>query len=286
MRVGIVGSGNIGTDLMKKLTRNEALSLAGVAGIDPESEGLAQAREAGFIGTAEGLEALLDADPGIEAVFDATSAHAHAHHAEVLAARGVRSIDLTPAALGPLVVPGVSDAAALDAPDVNLITCGAQATVPIVAALSDVAEVSYAEMISTLASKSAGPGTRANIDEFTQTTGRSLEAVGGAGRGKALIVLNPAEPPILMKNTVYARTDGDPAELDAAIRRRVEEVAEYVPGYRLAAEPMLDDPGRVTVMLEVEGAGDYLPKYAGNLDIMTSAAIRVAERMATAEVGS
>jgi acetaldehyde dehydrogenase (acetylating) len=280
MLVGVVGSGNIGTDLMLKLRRSDSLTLAGVAGIDPESEGLALARSHGFIGTSEGLADLLDAAPGIEAVFDATSAGAHAGHAEILAARGIRSIDLTPAALGPAVVPDVNANQHLDAPDINLITCGAQATVPIVAALAEVGEVEYAEMISTLASKSAGPGTRANIDEFTLATARSLEVVGGAAEGKALIVLNPADPPILMRNTVYARIHADPRELLASIERRVEQVARYVPGYRLAAPPMLDNPEEVTVMLEVEGAGDYLPPYAGNLDIMTSAAVRLAEDLA------
>jgi acetaldehyde dehydrogenase len=238
------------------------------------------AAERGHYATPGGLATMLDEVEGIELVFDATSARAHAAHAELLGERGIRSVDLTPAALGPAVIPPVNIREHLDAPDVNLVTCGAQATVPIVAAISEQAEVSYAEIVSTISARSAGPGTRQNIDEFTQSTAASLVTVGGAERGKAIILLNPAEPPIVMRNTVFA--DVGDAELEpiaAAIAERVAEVATYVPGYRLTARPLLKD-GTVTVLLEVTGAGDYLPEYAGNLDIMTSAAVRVAELVA------
>jgi acetaldehyde dehydrogenase len=280
MRVGIVGSGNIGTDLLVKLHRNHQLTLRGIAGIDPHSSGLARARELGYTATHEGLERLLELEPELELVFDATSAAAHATHAAMLATRSILSVDLTPAALGPAVVPDVNLAEHLGAPDVNLVTCGAQATVPIVAALASVAEVEYAEIVSTIASRSAGPGTRSNIDEFTLATGRSLEQFGGAAEGKAIIVLNPADPPIVMRNTVYARlAGGDEDAIQAAIRKRVDAISHYVPGYRLAREPVVE-PERTVIFLEVEGAGDHLPPYAGNLDIMTSAAVRVAEVLA------
>jgi acetaldehyde dehydrogenase len=280
IQVGIVGSGNIGTDLMVKLARSRIVAVAGVAGIDPESDGLTRARAMGFTATHDGLEDLLDGEPGIELVFDATSAAAHPAHAELLAERGIRSVDLTPAALGPPVVPAVNLGEHRDAADVNLVTCGAQATVPVVAAISRCGPVVYAEAVSTVASRSAGPGTRQNIDEFTFATARSLETVGGAERGKAIIILNPANPPIRMRNTVYVEApDVERDEAIAAVEEVVAEVASYVPGYRLAAEPLVDE-GLLTVLLEVEGAGDYLPVYAGNLDIMTSAAVRVAEQFA------
>jgi acetaldehyde dehydrogenase (acetylating) len=280
LRVAILGSGNIGTDLMAKVVRNPALTLVGVAGVDPASDGLARAREMGFAAGDQGVERFLDEHPDVEVVFDATSAHAHGEHAPLLAERGVRSIDLTPAALGPAVVPDVNLDDHLDAPDVNLITCGAQATVPVVAALSALGRLPYAEIVSTVASRSAGPGTRSNIDEFTIATARSLETLGGAETGKAIIILNPADPPILMRNTIYAEIEGGSSEAAvAAVKGAVERVATYVPGYRLATEPLVAD-GLVTVFVEVEGAGDYLPPYAGNLDIMTSAAVRVAERYA------
>jgi acetaldehyde dehydrogenase len=275
--VGIVGSGNIGTDLMVKLARNPAVDLVGVAGIDPSSDGLVRARAMGFTATDEGLEDLLDREPGIELVFDATSAAAHAPHVELLAERGIRSVDLTPAALGPAVVPGVNLDEHREAADVSLVTCGAQATVPVVAALARRSRVEYAEAVSTVASRSAGPGTRQNIDEFTFATARSLETVGAAQRGKAIILLNPADPPITMRNTVYVEApELAPDEAIGAVEGAVASVARYVPGYRLAAEPLAAE-GVVTVLLEVEGAADYLPPYAGNLDIMTSAAVRVAE---------
>jgi acetaldehyde dehydrogenase len=282
MRVAIVGSGNIGTDLMYKVERSELLELAGVAGIDPESEGLRRARDRGHVTSDQGLEGLLAHDDDIELAFDATSARAHARHAELLAHRGIRSVDLTPAALGPSVIPAVNLRSNLDAPDVNLVTCGAQATVPVLAAASSVAEVAYAEIVSTISSSSAGPGTRQNIDEFTLTTARALESVGGAARGKAIILLNPADPPIAMRNTVYLDVPGaDVRAISDAIEVIVAAVAEYVPGYRLTTPPLAQDD-QLTVLLEVRGAGDYLPEYAGNLDIMTSAAVRVAEQHALA----
>jgi acetaldehyde dehydrogenase (acetylating) len=280
LRVAILGSGNIGTDLLYKVARNSALALVGMAGIDPASEGLARARAGGFAAGADGVERFLDDHPDLDMVFDATSAHAHAEHAPLLASRGVRCIDLTPAALGPAVVPDVNLDEHLDAPDVNLVTCGAQATVPIVAALSTAGRVAYAEVVSTVASRSAGPGTRSNIDEFTVATARSLETLGGSAAGKAIIILNPAEPPIIMRNTIYAEFAAlEEAVASSSVAEAVARVAAYVPGYRLAAEPLVAD-GMVTVFVEVEGAGDYLPTYAGNLDIMTSAAVRVAERYA------
>jgi acetaldehyde dehydrogenase (acetylating) len=277
LRVAILGSGNIGTDLMVKVRRAPALRLVAIVGIDPASDGLARARALGVPATDAGLERWLATDPRVDVVVEATSARAHAEHAPLLAARGIRCIDLTPAALGPAVVPDVGLDRHLDAADVSLVTCGAQATVPVVAALSAVGPVGYAEAVCTVASRSAGPGTRQNIDEFTVATARSLEVLGGAAAGKAVIILNPAEPPIVMRNTVYAEVGGmDPAAAADAVRAAVGRVAAYVPGYRLRADPLVAD-GQVTVFVEVEGAGDYLPRYAGNLDIMTAAAIRVAE---------
>jgi acetaldehyde dehydrogenase len=260
--------------------RNPALELAGVAGADPSSEGLARARGLGIATTDQGAGPFLAEHPEVAVAFDATSAHAHLQHAPLLAARGIRCIDLTPAALGPAVVPDVNLDEHLDAPDANLVTCGAQATVPVVAALSALGPVRYAEIVSTVASRSAGPGTRSNIDEFTVATARSLETLGGAGEGKAIIILNPAEPPIMMRNAVYAEIDGMAAgAATAAVRDAVDRVAAYVPGYHLATEPLVSE-GLLTAFIEVEGAGDYLPRFAGNLDIMTSAAVRVAERYA------
>lgn len=280
LRVAIIGSGNIGTDLMYKVERSELLELAGVAGIDPESDGLSRARARNHLATHLGLEGLLEQVEEIDVAFDATSAKAHGHHAALLAQHDIVSVDLTPAALGPAVIPAVNLGTNMDAPDVNLVTCGAQATVPIVAAVSATAPVRYAEIVSTISSFSAGPGTRQNIDEFTIATARSLEAVGGAARGKAIILLNPANPQIVMRNTVYLDVPGaDPELLRSAIEQMVDAVSSYVPGYRLTATPLIDGD-RITVLLEVVGAGDYLPPYAGNLDIMTAAAIRVAERHA------
>lgn len=277
LRVLIIGSGNIGTDLMIKVGRSPSLELVGVAGIDPESPGLARAAAAGIPTSHEGLEELLGRVPEVDLAFDATSAYAHPAHLELLKERGIISIDLTPAAIGPPVIPAVNLDEHVDAPDVNLVTCGAQATVPVVAAIAKVADLPYAEIVSTISARSAGPGTRANIDEFTQSTGRSLEQVGGAQRGKAIIILNPADPPVLMRNAIYADVQGaDHVQVAAAVDAVVAEVAAYVPGYRLTAPVTIRDDV-ATVLLEVTGAGDNLPEYAGNLDIMTSAAVRVAE---------
>jgi acetaldehyde dehydrogenase len=277
MQVGIIGSGAIATDLLAKIMRHDVLELGGIAGIDPASPGLERARALGVTTTSEGLEALLVLVPEIALVLDATSATAHRTHSGLLAERGVRCVDLTPAAMGPAVVPDVNLREHLDAPEINLVTCGAQATVPIVAAIAAVTEVPYAEIVSTVAARSAGPGTRANIDEFTSATARSLELVGGAQSGKALIVLNPADPPITMRNAVHVRVGAyDEERMRDAILSAVARVQRFVPGYRLTGDPLFD-PDRISVLLEVEGAGDHLPPYAGNLDIMTSAAVRVAE---------
>ena len=288
----IVGSGNIGTDLMYKLLRSDVLDLKAVAGIDPGSEGLARARDAGLVGTAEGAEWVFDHAAEIGIVFEATTARVHRSNAPRYEAAGIRAVDLTPAKVGPPVVPTVNLAEHLDAPNVNMITCGGQATTPIVAAVSAVVDSPYAEIVSTVASKSAGPGTRQNIDEFTETTSASLVEVGGADEGKAIMILNPAEPPILMRNTVFAALpEGyDEAAVTASILAVAEQVRRYVPGYRLKNPPVYDEgpfatPGgpaaaRVVVLIEVEGAADYFPPYAGNLDIMTAAATRVGESIA------
>ncbi|HEY2788011.1 MAG TPA: acetaldehyde dehydrogenase (acetylating) [Gaiellales bacterium] len=277
VRVAIIGTGNIGTDLMIKVERSPLLELVGMAGIDPDSAGLRRARERGHTVTHRGLADLLDQVSDIDLAFDATSAGAHPEHARLLAERGIRSVDLTPAALGPAVVPPVNLSEHAGAAEVTLITCGAQATIPIVAAISRVASMRYAETVSTVASLSAGPGTRQNIDEFTAATARGLETIGGAPRAKAIIILNPATPPIMMRNTIYAEiSDADAGAVETAIDAAVADVAAYVPGYRLKGRPLIAD-GLATVMVEVEGAGDNLPPYAGNLDIMTSAAVRVAE---------
>lgn len=297
MRCAIVGSGNIGTDLMYKLLRSEQLELGAVIGIDPDSDGLAKAREEGIEATAEGPDWLLDHAADFDMVFEATSAWVHRQNAPRYEAAGLKAVDLTPAKLGPLVVPPVNGDAHLDAPNVNLITCGGQATVPMVHAVASVIEVPYAEIISSVSSLSAGPGTRQNIDEFTKTTSDALVTVGGASNGKAIMVLNPADPPILMRNTVFcALPDGyDEDAITVSILSMVERVQAYVPGYRLKAEPVFEadtfgTPGgvvaaRVVILLEVEGAGHYFPPYAGNLDIMTAAAVRVGEAMAAAPQG-
>jgi acetaldehyde dehydrogenase len=297
LRCAIIGSGNIGTDLMMKIRRSGSLELAALIGIDPASDGLARARGLGVEATSDGID-WVTAHPGeVDLVLDATSAYVHRRHAEVLAGLGIPVIDLTPAAIGPKVVPTVNLNDHLDAPNLNMITCGGQATTPIVAAVSRAATVPYAEMVSTVASVSAGPGTRQNIDEFTRTTARALEEIGGAAHGKAIIILNPADPPILMRNTVFcALPEGtDHAAVLDSVQAMVAEVAAYVPGYRLKNRPVIEEgpfnapggtvPHRVVVLLEVEGAGDYLPTYAGNLDIMTAAAVRVAEAKAAQLAG-
>jgi acetaldehyde dehydrogenase len=289
LKAAILGTGNIGSDLMYKLLREPGrLELALFAGIDPASDGLARARDLKVPTSDRGIAAIL-ADPDIAIVFDATSAKAHARHAPLLATAGKVAIDLTPAALGPAVVPPANLRAHFGAPNVNLITCGGQATIPLVHAVSRVTRVAYAEIVSTVASASAGPGTRQNIDEFTFATARGLESVGGAHAAKAIIILNPAAPPIMMRNTVYVmpEDDFDLAAVTASVERAVSEVRTYVPGYRLKGDPVLDEVKTsagmrrtLTLLLEVEGAGDYLPKYAGNLDIMTASAWRVGQAFA------
>jgi acetaldehyde dehydrogenase len=306
-KVAIIGSGNIGTDLMFKVLRlSDVLEMGVMVGIDPGSDGLARAARLKVATTADGVEGLIAMPEfaDIEVIFDATSAGAHVHNAELLAPYGKRLVDLTPAAVGPFVVPAVNMDQHLDAPDVNMVTCGGQATIPVVAAISAVVPVYYAEIVASIASKSAGPGTRANIDEFTETTAHAIEQVGGARHGKAIIVLNPAEPPVIMRDTVLSLVgrldDATKALVVTSIENRVAMVAEYVPGYRLKQDVQFTDEDdsvaslartngpftRVSVFLEVKGAAHYLPEYAGNLDIMTSAAMRVAERLVTQKVSA
>jgi acetaldehyde dehydrogenase len=304
-KVAVIGSGNIGTDLMFKIIRlSDTLEMAALVGIDPASDGLARARRLGIATTSDGVDGLVEL-PGfdeIRIVFDATSARAHAANAAVLAPLGKQLVDLTPAAIGPYTVPAVNLDQHLAAPNVNMVTCGGQATIPVVAAVARVTTVHYGEIVASIASKSAGPGTRANIDEFTETTRSAIEQVGGAVRGKAIIVLNPADPPLIMRDTVLcltSRLDAANREaVTASVEQMVADVAAYVPGYRLKQAVQFTDldasehartlnPGlepaartQVSVFLEVEGAAHYLPAYAGNLDIMTSAALRVGEKLA------
>ncbi len=278
LRVVIIGSGNIGTDLLYKVRRNDNLELVAVVGIDGASEGLARARQLGYWTTSGGLDDYLANGPAADVAIEATSADAHARHVPILRAHELRCIDLTPSALGPAVVPDVNLDENVGAPEVSLVTCGAQATVPIVHALAQLGTVIYAEIVSTVASRSAGRGTRQNIDEFTVATARSLERLGGARQGKAIMVLNPAEPPIVMRNTIYAEVPGvAPADAIAAVKVAADRVAAYVSGYHLGTDTVVSSDGLITVFNEVTGVGDYLPPYAGNLDIMTSAAVRVAE---------
>jgi acetaldehyde dehydrogenase len=301
VKVAIIGSGNIGTDLMIKIMRlSDVLEVGAFVGIDPASDGLERAARMGVPTSAGGIDGLL-AMPEfseIAIVFDATSAGAHQRHSELLIAAGKRVVDLTPAAIGPYTIPAVNGEANLDAANVNMVTCGGQATIPIVAAINRVAKVHYGEIVASIASKSAGPGTRANIDEFTETTSRAIVKVGGAHRGKAIIVLNPADPPLIMRDTVYCLCeDADQTAIADSVARMVEEVQAYVPGYRLKQAVQFERIGsnqplripemgaeftglKVTVFLEVEGAAHYLPAYAGNLDIMTSAALKTAEKIA------
>ncbi len=298
--VAILGSGNIGTDLMIKILRSSRLlEMAALVGIDPNSDGLARARSMGVAVTAEGVQGLVERPcfAEVQIVFDATSAGAHREHDRVLRAQGKQIIDLTPAAIGPYVVPVVNMEEHLDAPNVNMVSCGGQATIPIVAAVQRVAPVHYAEIVASVSSRSAGPGTRANIDEFTRTTARGIEVVGGARRGKAVIILNPAEPPMIMRDTIFTLSEeADEAAIVRSIEDMVAEVQDYVPGFRLKQEVQFEHYGpgkplhipgygdfqgvRSSVFLEVEGAAHYLPAYAGNLDIMTSAAKGTGERIA------
>jgi acetaldehyde dehydrogenase len=306
VKAAIIGSGNIGTDLMMKMIKYpQNMELAAVVGIDPASEGLALAREHGVATTHEGLAGLrtLPCYNDIRIVFDATSAYAHKSHDESLRADGIRVVDLTPAAIGPFTVPPVNMEANLDAPNVNMVTCGGQATIPMVAAVSRVATVHYAEIVASVSSRSAGPGTRANIDEFTRTTAQAIEAVGGAARGKAIIILNPAEPPMIMRDTVFTLSEGaDEDAIRASVEAMVARVQAYVPGYRLKQEVQFERfgdnnplkiPGlgeftgiKTMILLEVEGAGDYLPSYSGNLDIMTAAAKATGELIAQREMAA
>ena len=283
----IVGSGNIGTDLMFKLLRSEVIDLRYMIGIDPASEGLALARQHGVEAIAEGVDFLFQDDHRTEIVFEATSAYAHVRNAPRYREAGIHAVDLTPAARGPYVIPVVNLTEHLDEMNVNMVTCGGQATIPMVYAVSRTVPVAYAEIVATVASRSAGPGTRANIDEFTRTTASAVEVLGGAKRGKAIIILNPAEPPLIMRDTIFCQIpeDADHDAIAASVDDVVSKVQEYVPGYRLRQRPQFDSatpsrPARVAIFIEVEGAGDYLPPYSGNLDIMTAAATRVGEGIA------
>lgn len=304
VKAAIIGSGNIGTDLLIKIARGSSvLEVAAMVGIDPGSEGLRRAAALGVLAVADGIKGLtrLSVWSEIGVVFDATSAGAHNKHSQIAMAAGKTMVDLTPAAIGPYVVPLVNGDAHVDQGNVNMVTCGGQATIPIVAAVSRLAPVSYAEIVASIASKSAGPGTRANIDEFTETTAAGIERVGGARKGKAIIILNPAEPPMIMRNTVFTLSDGaDEAAIERSVEDMVAEVQTYVPGYRLKQKVQFERfgsnnpifiPGlgelcgiKTSVFLEVEGAGHFLPAYAGNLDIMTSAAMRTGEKIAARQL--
>ena len=285
IKCALIGPGNIGTDLLAKLQRSPVLEPVWMVGIDPESDGLKKAREMGLKTTAEGVDGLvphIKAD-GVQIVFDATSAYVHAENSRKVNAQGAMMVDLTPAAIGPYCVPPVNlrEHVGKREMNVNMVTCGGQATIPMVYAVSRVQPVAYGEIVATVSSRSAGPGTRKNIDEFTRTTSGAIERVGGARQGKAIIIINPAEPPLIMRDTIHCLTVDAPkvAEIEASVHAMIAEVQKYVPGYRLVNGPVFDDR-RVSIYLEVEGLGDYLPKYAGNLDIMTAAAARTAEMFA------
>ncbi len=285
IRAAIIGPGNIGTDLLYKLKRSTTLDPVWMVGVDPASEGLQRARQMGIKTSAKGVRGVLPhlAEDDVRVAFDATSAYAHRETSDLLTGAGVFVIDLTPAAIGPFCIPAVNLRAHMgkSVRNVNMVTCGGQATVPIVAAISSVQQVAFGEIVATVASKSAGPGTRKNIDEFTRTTATAIERVGGAKRGKAIIIINPAEPPLIMRDTVHCLTESEPdrERITAAIGAMVSEVQQYVPGYRVMNGPVFDGK-RVSVYLQVEGLGDFLPKYSGNLDIMTAAAVRTGEMFA------
>jgi acetaldehyde dehydrogenase len=287
LTAAVVGSGNIGTDLLFKLLRSQVIEPRWMVGVDPASDGLRRAADLGLTTSAEGVAWLLAQDELPDIVFEATSAYAHKEHAPLYAAKGVRVIDLTPAAIGPYVVPTVNLTEHIALPNINMVTCGGQATIPMVAAVSRVVPVSYAEIVASVASLAAGPGTRANIDEFTRTTAGAVAKLGGADRGKAIIILNPADPPVIMRDTIFTAVPDhvDEAAIVASVRAMEADVQAYVPGYRLTADPQFD-PGRVAIFVEVEGAGDYFPPYAGNLDIMTAAAARVGEQIALSVLGT
>ncbi|WP_373751065.1 acetaldehyde dehydrogenase (acetylating) [Jeotgalibaca porci] len=288
LKAGIIGSGNIGSDLMMKLFKSDWIEPTAMIGIDATSRGMIEAKELGLEVYAGGIDEWAEKSGKLDILFDATSAKAHEHNDKVAEANGVLMIDLTPAAVGPFVSPTVNLKEHLDARNVNMVTCGGQATTPIIQAINEVAPVEYAEIVATISSKSAGPGTRANIDEFTETTSKAIEDLGGAKKGKAIIVLNPADPPILMRDTIFVLVEEDAMNeelITEAIEKRVAEVQEYVPGYRIRSKPLFDN-NKISVFVEVEGAGDFLPAYSGNLDIMTASAVRVAEEFAKTKVSN
>lgn len=279
LKAGIIGSGNIGSDLMMKLLRSKTVKVTAMIGIDKESRGMKLAADKGLKIFAEGIESWAEDPESVDILFDATSAKAHIYNNEIAQKYHKIMIDLTPAAIGPFVVPPVNGLDLLNEQNINMVTCGGQATTPIIAAVSTIQKLKYAEIVATIASKSAGPGTRANIDEFTETTAKAVEQIGGAEKGRAIIILNPAEPPIMMRDTVYMLVEEQEVkerQVIDAIHKMVGEVQKYVPGYRLRTEPVIEGQ-KITVFLEVTGQGDFLPAYAGNLDIMTAAAVRVAE---------
>ncbi len=292
LSAAIVGPGNIGTDLMYKLMRSEVIEPRWMIGVDPTSPGLERARNEGLEATAEGVDWLLKQDQLPDFIFEATSAYVHRAYAPRYAEAGIKAVDLTPAAVGPACIPAVNGDEHAGAENVNMITCGGQATIPMVAAVSRATPVSYAEIVASVASLSAGPGTRQNIDEFTQTTSQGIETIGGAAQGKAIIILNPAEPPMIMRDTIFCAVGADIGQsgrdaISESVHAMVKAVQDYVPGYRLLQEPQFDDPSdatrgatKVSIFIEVEGAGDFLPPYSGNLDIMTAAATRAGEGMA------
>ncbi len=281
LMVGIIGSGNIGTDLMYKIERSPVLEMSVMVGIDPNSDGLKRAKRRGYEVISNGIDGLMERLDLVDIVFDATSAYAHKRNSDLLTAAGKKVIDLTPAAIGPFTVPPVNLKEHIKKSNVNMVTCGGQATIPMIHAINRIVPVEYAEIVATIASLSAGPGTRANIDEFTSTTSKAIEVVGGAKRGKAIIILNPAEPPIIMRDAIHAlvEEEGHEEAISKSIQDMVAEVQTYVPGYTLKAAPIFEGK-KVSVFIEVNGAADYLPSYAGNLDIMTAAAVQVGNEMA------